>query len=200
VNPPSPISSVSSPSVGVPVDGCLRLPAKTPLYQAGARGTVWRVLEGVMRLDQEGPAGPRLAGLLLPDDLVGCEVATMGRYGCTAWALVPSLLMPWTPGAGPAATEVMLQGLLRVQQRTGELLALRSGLAEQRVSRLILMLAGPEATELVLPTLNDMADINDLAMESVSRAMSRLRQLEALTPLPRRHRFALNRAALLRFA
>lgn len=191
--------NLPSPTSPVLLDGCVRLAAKMPLYQAGASGTVWRVLEGAMRLDQEGPVGPRLAGLLLPDDLVGCEVATQGRYGCTAWALVPSLLMPWTPGAGPAATEVMLQGLLRVQQRMGELLALRSGLAEQRVSRLILMLAGADASELVLPTLNDMADINDLAMESVSRAMSRLRQLEALTPLPRRHRFALNRAALQRF-
>lgn len=176
----------------------LNLPAKGILQEPEVPGRVWRLMEGALRLDEVDGEERRFAGVALPGDLVGAEFLALGGHAYRVQALVPSLLLPvQSSQGGPVPLESVVQSLVRIQQRTAALLALRSGSAEERVSRLILLLAGHDDDHLVLPVLRDMADITDLAMESVSRAMTRLRQAGALVERGRRHLFALRRSHLL---
>jgi len=175
------------------------LAAKAILHEPGEQGQVWRLMDGALRLDEVDASGDRrFAGLLLPGDLVGGEMLTLGVYAMRAQALVPVRLLPVqsTQGA-PVSPEAALQSFVRMQQRTAALMSMRSGTAEERVSRLILLLAGHDDDRVVLPILKDMADITDLAMESVSRVMSKLKQAGALIERGRRHLFALRRSQLL---
>lgn len=181
---------------GLDVEAMKRLAAKASLHESGGIGPVWRLMQGALRLDRTSEGAPQFAGLALPGDLVGAELMLHGCYGYTVRALVPSVLMVWPHQHVAPSHEAVVQSCMQVQQRTAGLMSLRSGSAEERVSRLILMLASEHDTQLVLPTLTDMAEINDLAMESVSRAMTRLRQFGALSALPRRHQFVLQRARL----
>ena len=52
----------------------LRLAAgQSPIFQAGQTGPVWRVIQGVVRLDRQGGPVRLPVQLALPGDLIGVE-------------------------------------------------------------------------------------------------------------------------------
>jgi len=171
------------------------LAAKSTLYEAGQSGAVWRLAEGVICLERPGPDGLQFAGLALAGDLLGADILTSGRYAHTARALTPCEVRPWSAGQTQLDQRAVLASFVRMQQRTADLMALRTGSADARVMRLIVLLAGQAQDQIVLPTLKAMGEITDLATESVCRTMSKFRQMGALLPTVNRHRFVLHRSA-----
>lgn len=175
-----------------------RFKARTVIHHAGDTGCVWRVLNGAVVLrDQDSPS-PRFAGLALPGDLLGAEALYQGAYAFTARPLTPCELMPWPMAGVPVAHEAVAKSLIVAQQRTAELMALRSGSAQERVCRLILLLSASTPDHaVILPTLQDMSLMTDLAGESICREMTRLRVDQVLSAKGKRHHFVLARSAML---
>jgi CRP-like cAMP-binding protein len=156
------------------------------IHEAGAMGFPWRVSQGVVRFDttEAGNGELSFAGLAMEGDLVGAEVLMFGRFAYRATALTACQLVPW-PGHLDKEEDKLLQALARSDQRTADVVALRSGQAMARVCRLIELLLPPSATaplKAELPPLRDMAEITALTMETVSRMLSGLRRLGALEP------------------
>lgn len=175
-----------------------RFKARTVIHHAGATGGVWRVLHGAVVLTDRASQGPRFAGLALPGDLLGAEVLYQGAYAHTARPLMPCELMPWPLEGVQVAHEVVARSLIAAQQRTAELTALRSGSAQERVCRLILLLSASTPDHaVILPTLQDMSLMTDLAGESICREMTRLRVDQVLSAKDKRHHFSLSRSAML---
>ncbi len=168
-----------------------RLRSKESLHAWHETGPAWRVLSGALRLERTDASGSYFAGLALPGDLVGAEVLALDRYAYSAQALTPCELLPWPHLGTEPSPESLMGALVSGQQRMADLLRLRQGSAGARVGGLILMLAGQGDADVVLPTLGGMAEITDLAMESVCREMARFRQSGALKPKTWRHQFVL---------
>lgn len=149
------------------------------LFEAGAPGSAWRVLRGSVRLDRVDGNDSGFASLALKGDVIGAETLLFGRYTFTARALSDCAVEPWlAPGAQPGGETVLL-ALTSSERRAAEVVALRCGQAIDRVKRLLLLLAreereGQRAPRILLPELRDIADITNLAVETVSRALSRL--------------------------
>lgn len=150
------------------------------VYAAGANGHAWRVVSGAIRLDRPGidEEGNLFASIALKGDVIGAETMLFGTYTFEARALSPCVLAPWM--AEQPTGEALLQTLAATERRSAEVVALRCGHAVERVKRLMLMLArssdNSATPRIALPNLRDMADIMDLTVETVSRAISRLRK------------------------
>ncbi|HEX5355590.1 MAG TPA: cyclic nucleotide-binding domain-containing protein [Aquabacterium sp.] len=175
-----------------------RFKARTIIHHAGDTGGVWRVLHGAVVLTDRDSQGPRFAGLALPGDLLGAEALYQGSYAFTARPLTPCELTSWPLADVPIAHDVVARSLIAARQRTAELMALRSGSAQERVCRLILLLSASTPDHaVILPTLQDMSLMTDLAGESICREMTRLRVDRVLSAMGKRHHFVLARSALL---
>lgn len=175
--------------------------ARSLIHAAGALGGPGRLaclVRGVVALKLPEQQQLWFAGLALPGDLVGAESLYQGRFAFSAHALTPCVLRPWPEPGTPLSHGAVARLLVASQQRMAELIALRRGPAQARVCRLILLLSqGGADDDLVLPTLQDMAAMIDLAMESICREMTRLRADQVLVPAGKRHHFRLNRPAML---
>ncbi len=149
------------------------------LFEAGAPGSPWRVVSGSVRLDRANGSDSGFASLALRGDVIGAETLLFGRYTFTARALSDCTIEPWLePGTQPGG-ETLLLALTSSERRAAEVVALRCGQAIDRVKRLLLLLAhedpkGYRPPRVLLPELRDIADITNLAVETVSRALSRL--------------------------
>jgi len=155
----------------------------TMLYAAGATGQAWRVLGGVVRLDQAGPEGEnRFASLAIAGDIIGCETLLFGSYTFAASALTACQLSPWPEGGKAPASSSLLASLALAQRRAADLVALRGGQASDRVLGLIRLLAD-RSGHVILPTRQDIADITDLRFETISRIISNLQRDHLLSPL-----------------
>jgi tryptophan 2,3-dioxygenase len=93
--------------------------------------------------------------------------------------------------------QILMESVVTTHQRCGEVVSLRTGAVPQRVKRLLLMLApeGPDVagqtTECPLPNLNDMSDVLDAAIETVSRVLASMRRNDYLQERkPQRARFS----------
>lgn len=157
------------------------------IHEAGASGSAWRVISGVVRLDAPEGADGRLvfAGLAVPGDIVGAETRMFGLCFFGATALTPTKLSPW-PGATAPQADFLMNALARAERRTARMMGLRAGQAIDRVKRLIQLLVphrdGEAFIEIELPSLRDIADITALTMETVSRSLSGLRRQGMLEP------------------
>ncbi|NTV10464.1 MAG: Crp/Fnr family transcriptional regulator [Zoogloea sp.] len=148
------------------------------VYTAGTGGHAWRVVSGAVRLDRPGVGeeGNLFASIALKGDVIGAETMLFGTYTFEARALSPCVLEPWM--AEQPSGEALLMTLAAAERRTADVVSLRCGHAVERVKRFVFLLArGNEsspAPRVALPNLRDMADIMDLTVETVSRAITRL--------------------------
>ena len=172
-----------------PVQEPVRLCAgQEPLFKAGATGSLWRVLEGTVRLDREsGPS--RLPVLIaLPGDLVGIDSLCDQPYRFTATAFTDCRLEPVpVPVADEAARQALLQqALFQQQMRTQDMATLRTGNVLSRLACLLQLLGLPwqgaqaidearaDALRSALPALRELAQMVDAKAETVCRGLAQL--------------------------
>jgi CRP/FNR family nitrogen fixation transcriptional regulator len=149
------------------------------IYCPGASGICWRVVSGSIRLNRMTNDGKALfANLAVKGDVIGAETLLMGQYAFFAVALSECELAPWPDGLGSASKGSLLHILAAAERRTADVVALRSGLALDRVMRLILMLAQRDENAdfcFTLPKGQDISEITDLTKETISRTISILK-------------------------
>lgn len=150
------------------------------LYSSGTAGICWRVISGSVRLNRMTDDGQMLfANLAVTADVIGTETLLMGQYAFCAVALSNCELAPWPDGLSGTSKNVLLQILAAAERRTADVVALRFGLAIDRVIRLIAMLAQRDENHdlcFVLPKAQDISEITDLTKETISRTISTLKQ------------------------
>ncbi len=149
------------------------------LYCARAPGISWRVIRGSVRLNRIANDGKILfANLAVEGDVIGAETLLMGRYEFEAIALSDCELAPWPEGSSNASKDSLLHILAAAERRTADVVALRSGLAIDRVMRLITMLVQRDDNDdlcFTLPKGQDISEITDLTKETISRIISSLK-------------------------
>lgn len=158
---------------------------------------LWRLETGAVRIDSAPPGAPtRFVRLALPGDVIGVEQWAGTDESLTVRALVPTCLTP-LDSQGHQVMQILMESVVTTHQRCGEVVSLRTGTVPQRVKRLLLMLApeGPDVagqtTECPLPNLNDMSDVLDAAIETVSRVLASMRRNDYLQERkPQRARFS----------
>jgi CRP-like cAMP-binding protein len=159
------------------------------VFQAGEAGPVWRVIEGVVRLDRDlGPEALPVQ-LALPGDLIGIERLFDQRYQFNAVAFTGCRLEAVSqPSAGSAGVReaLMRQALLQQQERLQDMARLRTGSVMQRLAHLLRLLGLPwqspedvptgqaDAIRAALPALRDLAQVVDAKTETVCRTLAQL--------------------------
>ncbi|MBN8486988.1 MAG: Crp/Fnr family transcriptional regulator [Burkholderiales bacterium] len=176
--------------IASPIDSApavARLSTGDMLFEAGLGGPVWQLQTGALRLDLVDREGQRFAQLVLPGDLVGAEQLAASGYAHTARAIVPSVALQRTVSGDAERRLLLAEALLCQLARTGDLVALRTGTAQERLRHLLLLLSGAEdswdeaeASQRVLPTIKDVAAIIDTAPETVSRIFANLKRSRLL--------------------
>jgi CRP-like cAMP-binding protein len=161
-----------------------RLAAGELLFGVGEPSCVWQLEVGAMRLDRAHPDGLNgFAQLALPGDLLGLEALAGLNHQLSARAIVPCQARYRFLGNETERHLVMMQGLLQMHKRGGDLIALRTGAAQDRLKCLLVLLgAEHEGTsrECPLPTIRDMAAMIDTAPETVSRILAHLKRSRLL--------------------
>lgn len=156
------------------------------LFEAGSMGTVWQLETGAMRLDRITREGARFVQVVLPGDLLGLELLAAYPYTYTARAIVPSEARRRSLASDGERRAALVEGLTQQQRRGEDLVALRTGPAQDRIRHLLLLLApqdtpwSGEGQRCPLPTLKDMAAIIDTAPETVSRILANLKRTHIL--------------------
>lgn len=150
------------------------------IYDVGRIGLPWRLVSGLVRLDRTDETGAQFASLAMKGDLLGSETLLYERYVFRATALTACRIEPWLPPHAANAQRSLLQIIPAMERRAADLLALRTGHPFERVRRLMLLIAASEpgtaVAKIASPRLRDMADMTNLAAETVSRAISELRR------------------------
>lgn len=163
-----------------------------PVFQAGETGPLWRLQEGLVRLDRHHGGTRQAVQLALPGDLVGVEALCGRSYQFSAVAFTPSRLERIALHGRSGAREPLLQqALLQTQARCLDMAALRSGTVAQRMAHLLRLLGFDrqaaqrdcdECAHIIrrsLPALREVAHLVDAKTETVCRALALL--------LPPRH-------------
>ncbi len=164
----------------IPVGGPINVPRGKNLLSAGGTGPVWRVTQGVFRLERPGQEGPLLVQLARAGDLIGVEALCAEPYAFSAVALTSAKAEPITLPQALDRDTLMVRGFLQQQRQTCDMQRLRTGPIAQRLAWLITLL-GQQAdgrvlnvTRKELPTLKEMARVVDSAMETVCRELHQL--------------------------
>jgi Cyclic nucleotide-binding domain len=134
------------------------------VFQAGEAGPVWRVVEGVVRLDRDHGPQALPVQLALPGDLIGIEGLCDQRYQFTAVAFTACRLEAVSPAfltsaparealigaASPSGlscewpgASLMRAALLQQQERLQDMALLRTGSVMQRMAHLLRLLGLP---------------------------------------------------------
>lgn len=154
------------------------------IYAPGTAGICWRVIRGSVRLNRTAHDGAVLfANLAIKDDVIATETLLRGQYAFSAVALSDCELAPWPEGLSSASKDALVQILAAAEHRAADVVALRLGLAIDRVMRLIEMLAQRDENHdlcFVLPKAQDISEITDLTKETISRTISALKQKEII--------------------
>ena len=147
---------------------------------AGGIGPVWRVTQGVFKLERQGQDGQILVQLAQAGDLIGVESLCAEPYAFTAVALVAAQAKPLAAGQDLDRYTTMTQGFLQQQRQTCDMHRLRTGSIVQRLAYLLTVL-GKQADGRVLtvqrkelPTLKEMARVIDSTFETVCRELNTL--------------------------
>jgi len=176
---------MNTASHGESVPAPVRLSTGDMLFESGHGGPVWQLQSGALRLDRVDREGQRFVQLVLPGDLVGAEQLAASGYAHTARAIVPSVALQRAAGGDAERRLLLAEALLCQLARTGDLIALRTGTAQERLRHLLLLLSGAEsgwdeASQRTLPTIKDVAAIIDTAPETVSRIFANLKRSHLL--------------------
>lgn len=165
---------------------------QSPIFQAGQTGRVWRVRQGVVRLDRQCGPVRQPVQLALPGDLIGVEALCDRPYQFSAEALTACELDPvdidGTDEAQALSQRTRLLGdvLLQQQARSQDMAALRTGSVAQRLSHLLHVLGlehamthagrtgAADAVRQSLPALRELALLIDAKTETVCRALAQL--------------------------
>ena len=164
----------------IPVGGTIDVSRGQCLLTAGGVGPVWRVTQGVFKLEREGQDGPILVQLAQAGDLIGVESLCTEPYAFTAVALVKAQAIPHVVSQDMDRFTTMTQGFLQQQRQTCDMHRLRTGPIVQRLAYLLTVL-GKQADGRVfnvprkeLPTLKEMARVVDSTFETVCRELNTL--------------------------
>ena len=162
------------------MDSAIRVARGQVLFSAGCSGPLWRVTQGVFKLERHAQDGNTLVQLAQAGDLIGVETLCAQPYAFTAIALVAAQAQ----AAGTAHTRdplaIVSQGLMQQQRQSCAMLRLRTGPIGQRLAHLLQIL-GRQADGRVLPlqrkalpTLKEMARVVDASLETVCRELNTL--------------------------
>lgn len=157
------------------------------VWSAGDGGPLWRVVHGVLRLDQptlDGTSAASMVRLALPGDLLGLEALFGEPYRLNVVALTAARLEPVDPADCTDRETWLREGLEQLQRRSFEMTALRTGPVPDRLLRLLKLLGHAdlpggsvehaEAVRSTLPRLRELAEVVDAKPETVCRALGRL--------------------------
>lgn len=163
---------------------------QTPIFQPGDTGTVWRVRQGVVRLNRPAGAGRLPVQLALPGDLIGIEALCDQPYQFCAEAFTDCELEPVPLGTAaegdPLRQALLREVLLQQQSRSQDMATLRTGSVLERLVHLLRLLGLPwqgaqavaggqaDAIRQALPTLREVAELVDAKTETVCRALAQL--------------------------
>ncbi len=161
--------------------------AAQSVFLAGERGPVWRVVQGIVRLDRACGPLRQPVQLALPGDLIGVEALCGQAYQFSASALTRVRLEPLRSADGAEAPAAwMQQALLQHLRRSQDMTQLRTGSVVQRLAHLLHLMglelpaldrAQPgdaDAIRQALPALREIALVIDAKTETVCRALAQL--------------------------
>jgi len=170
----------------------LRRASAETVFQTGESGPVWRLIEGLVRLDRHHGGTRQAVHLALPGDLIGVEALCDRSYQFSAVAFTSCSLEPLSLDDTQLVREPLLrQALLQQQTRCQDMAALRCGTVPQRMAHLLRLLGFDRhaaqrdcegcarAIREALPALREVAHMVDAKTETVCRALAQL--------LPPRH-------------
>lgn len=147
------------------------------LVSAGELGPVWRVTQGVFRLERQSMDGLSLVQLGLPGDLLGVESLCAEPYAYTVTAITTGEAKLQSVNGDLSRFGVVAKAYLQQQRRTCDMMKLRGGPVKDRLAHFLMLLARNEdgtQRELDrsdLPVLKDVAAILDTATETVCREL-----------------------------
>ncbi len=164
----------------IPVTDTIAVARGSALLSAGAVGPMWRVSQGVLKLERQGQDGQILVQLAQAGDLIGVETLCAEPYAFTAVALVAAQVQPHVVSHDLDRYTTMAQGFMQQQRQTCDMQRLRTGHISQRLAYLLTLL-GRQADGRVrdvprkdLPTLKEMARVVDSTFETVCRELNHL--------------------------
>ncbi len=147
------------------------------LISAGELGPVWRVTQGVFRLERQSMDGLSLVQLGLPGDLLGVESLCAEPYAYTVTAITAGEAKLQAVNGDLSRFGVVAKAYLQQQRRTHDMMKLRGGPVKDRLAHFLMLLARNEdgtQRELDrsdLPVLKDIAAILDITTETVCREL-----------------------------
>jgi CRP-like cAMP-binding protein len=147
------------------------------LMSAGEIGPVWRVSQGVFRIERVGLDDLSLVQLGLPGDLLGVESLCAEPYAYTVTAITSGEAKLQTVNGDLSQFGVVAKAYLQQQRRTYDMMKLRGGPVKDRLAHFLMLLARNEdgtQRELDrsdLPVLKDITAILDTATETVCREL-----------------------------
>jgi len=156
------------------------------VFLAGEAGPVWRVVEGLVRLDRDNGPIRQPVQLAVPGDLVGVESLCGRRYQFSATAFTACRLEPVRLATDAAREPLLQQALMQHQDRCQDMAALRTGAVPQRITHLLRLMGlewptrdparggDADAIRQALPTLREVALMVDAQTETVCRALAQL--------------------------
>jgi hypothetical protein len=164
----------------IPVGEPIQVNRCQSLLAAGDVGPVWRVTQGVFKLERQGHDGQILVQLAQAGDLIGVESLCAEPYAFTAVALVAAQAQPLVANQDLDRFNTMTQAFMQQQRQTCDMHRLRTGSIVQRLAYLLTVL-GKQADGRVLPvqrkelpTLKEMARVVDATFETVCRELNTL--------------------------
>jgi CRP-like cAMP-binding protein len=166
------------------------------VFRAGESGQVWRVVEGLVRLDHQGGTYRQPVQIAVAGDLIGTEALCNQPFRFSATALTACRLEVVTIGDVQAQAVLLQQALMQQQARSQDMAALRTGTVFQRITHFLHLLgfewvsaaqrSNTEAIRAALPTLREVAQVVDAKTETVCRVLGQLMPTRRRTTLPPR--------------
>jgi CRP-like cAMP-binding protein len=141
-------------------------------------GPVWSVSKGMFRLDRWIKGELCLVQLALPGDLIGIETLCAEPYTYSVTAILPSEVKQQPVNGEVSNFAFIAKAFLQQQQRTQDMVKLRSGHVSDRLAYFLKLIDGKASNtdrQLVrsdLPMFKDLAVIVDCTNETVCRQMN----------------------------
>ena len=148
------------------------------LVNAGEYGPVWRITEGLFRLERVGMDGLSLVQLGLPGDLLGVEALCAEPYAYTITAITTGQAELVDATHELSRFGIVAKAYLQQQRRTHDMMKLRGGPVSERLAHFLKLLARNvdgserELDRRDLPILKEIASILDTATETVCRELN----------------------------